>query len=180
MRRTNKSRKRKRESPKISRKRRDRGIGQNDPAEKCAVGSTGGWAATPEQTGTAFRREGRKSEEIRQETHWKIKEAERSQITRTSVRSLQKRERGDTARPGQDRGKWWRGRDGRRRLGQGVAVDLRCSGGWEDGGRGYQARCLECWAVQSLPAGRKSLVRRGLSVSEPGGRAGRCCWLAYF
>ena len=32
-------------------------VGQNiQPREKCAVGSTGGWAATSRKTGTAFRR----------------------------------------------------------------------------------------------------------------------------
>jgi hypothetical protein len=63
------------------------------------------------------------------------------------------------------------------------AVDLRLI--WWVGGRGYPARFLEVVLGFPLPfsrtsAGRKSLVRIGLTCAELGGRAGRCCLLAYF
>lgn len=50
----------------------------------------GGEQATPEQTGTAFRRESKRRR--RTETHWKIEEAEKSKMTRATVKSLQERE----------------------------------------------------------------------------------------
>lgn len=56
---------------------------------------------------------------------------------------------------------------------------------WWVGGRGHPARFLEVVLGFPLPfsgtsAGRESLVRRGLTWAELGGRAGRCCLLAYF